>query len=55
MHRFAFIGGIGDGALLLILLVWLVLFGAKKIPELARSWAKVSASAKMLPKREQSR
>lgn len=36
MSNLAFMGGIGSGELLLIFLVLLVLFGAKKIPELAR-------------------
>lgn len=33
---FAFIGGLGGTELMLLLLVVLLLFGAKKIPELAR-------------------
>jgi sec-independent protein translocase protein TatA len=33
---FAFLGDIGTGEIMLILLVVLLLFGAKKIPELAR-------------------
>ena len=33
---FAFLGDIGTGELMVILLVVLLLFGAKKIPELAR-------------------
>jgi len=37
MHSLTFIGGVGSGELLLILFVFLVLFGAKRIPELARS------------------
>jgi sec-independent protein translocase protein TatA len=40
MHHFAFIGRVGSGELLLILLVVLVLFGAKRIPELARDLGK---------------
>jgi sec-independent protein translocase protein TatA len=40
MNGLAFIGRIGSGELILILLVFLVLFGAKKIPELARSLGK---------------
>jgi sec-independent protein translocase protein TatA len=40
MHHLAFIGRIGSGELLLILLVFLVLFGAKRIPELARGLGK---------------
>ena len=36
MYQLAFIGRVGSGELLLILLVVLVLFGAKRIPELAR-------------------
>ena len=36
MYHLAFIGRVGSGELLLILLVVLVLFGAKRIPELAR-------------------
>jgi sec-independent protein translocase protein TatA len=35
-----FIGNLGSGELLLILLVCLILFGAKRIPELARSLGK---------------
>ena len=37
---FAFIGGLGGWEVLLILLVVLLLFGAKKIPELARGLGK---------------
>lgn len=33
---FAFLGDIGTGEILLILFLVLILFGAKKIPELAR-------------------
>ena len=33
---FAFLGDIGTGEIMLIMLVVLLLFGAKKIPELAR-------------------
>ncbi|MFM2428471.1 MAG: hypothetical protein RL012_355 [Bacteroidota bacterium] len=40
MHSLAFIGRVGSGELLLILLVFLVLFGAKKIPEIARGLGK---------------
>lgn len=40
MNQLTFIGGIGGGELLLMLLVVLVLFGAKKIPELARGLGK---------------
>jgi len=40
MNNIAFIGRVGSGELLLILLVFLVLFGAKKIPELAKSLGK---------------
>jgi sec-independent protein translocase protein TatA len=40
MHHLAFIGRIGSGELLLILSVFLVLFGAKRIPELARGLGK---------------
>lgn len=36
MTVFLFLGGIGMQELLLILLIVLLLFGAKKIPELAR-------------------
>ncbi len=36
MYTFTFIRGIGGGELLLIFLVFLVLFGTKRIPELAR-------------------
>ena len=37
MDYFAFIGGIGTTELLLILAVVLLLFGSKKLPELARA------------------
>lgn len=37
---FAFIGGLGGSEVLVILLVVLLLFGAKKIPELARGLGK---------------
>jgi sec-independent protein translocase protein TatA len=40
MYHLAFIGRIGSGELLLILVVMLVLFGAKRIPELARGLGK---------------
>ncbi|MGK7396772.1 MAG: Sec-independent protein translocase subunit TatA/TatB [Candidatus Cyclobacteriaceae bacterium M3_2C_046] len=41
MHTlFAFIGGIGGWEVLLILLVVLIFFGAKRIPELARGLGK---------------
>jgi sec-independent protein translocase protein TatA len=40
MYHLAFIGRVGSGELLLILLVMLVLFGAKRIPELARGLGK---------------
>jgi sec-independent protein translocase protein TatA len=40
MYHLAFIGRVGSGELLLILLVLLVLFGAKRIPELARGLGK---------------
>ena len=40
MGKLSFIGGIGSGELLFILLVLLVLFGAKRIPELARGLGK---------------
>ena len=33
---FLFIGGLGTGEIILIMLVILIFFGAKKIPELAR-------------------
>jgi sec-independent protein translocase protein TatA len=35
-----FIGNLGSGELLLILLVCLILFGTKRIPELARALGK---------------
>ncbi|NLT49498.1 MAG: twin-arginine translocase TatA/TatE family subunit [Ignavibacteria bacterium] len=37
---FAFIGNLGTGEILIILLIILLLFGAKKIPELARGLGK---------------
>ncbi len=37
---FGFIGGLGGWEILLILLVLLIFFGAKKIPELARGLGK---------------
>ena len=37
---FNFIGGLGGGELMLILCILIVLFGAKKIPELARGLGK---------------
>lgn len=40
MNSLAFIGRVGSGELLLILLVFIVLFGARRIPELARSLGK---------------
>jgi sec-independent protein translocase protein TatA len=40
MDSLAFIGRVGSGELLLILLVFIVLFGARRIPELARSLGK---------------
>lgn len=40
MHSLTFIRGIGGGELLLIFLVFLILFGAKRIPELARGLGK---------------
>ncbi len=40
MYSLAFIGGVGSGELLLILLVFFVMFGAKRIPELARGLGK---------------
>jgi sec-independent protein translocase protein TatA len=40
MHNLAFIGRVGSGELLLILLVFIVLFGAKRIPELAKALGK---------------
>jgi sec-independent protein translocase protein TatA len=41
MHTmFAFLGGLGGWEILLILLVLLIFFGAKRIPELARGLGK---------------
>jgi sec-independent protein translocase protein TatA len=37
---FAFLGGLGGQEVMLILLVILIFFGAKKIPELARGLGK---------------
>ena len=37
---YTFIGGLGGWEVLLILLAFLILFGAKKIPELARGLGK---------------
>ncbi len=37
---FAFLGGLGGQEIMLILLVILIFFGAKKIPELARGLGK---------------
>jgi sec-independent protein translocase protein TatA len=37
---FAFIGGLGGSEVIIILFVVLLLFGAKKIPELARGMGK---------------
>ncbi len=37
---FAFLGGLGGWEILLIMLVILIFFGAKKIPELARGLGK---------------
>ena len=39
-HIFGFIGGLGGTEILLILFIILLLFGAKKIPELARGLGK---------------
>ena len=40
MSQLTFVGRVGGGELLVILLVILILFGAKKIPELARGLGK---------------
>ena len=40
LETFAFIGGLGGWEVLLILLIVLILFGAKKIPDLARGLGK---------------
>jgi sec-independent protein translocase protein TatA len=40
MNSLAFIGRVGSGELLLIFLVFIVLFGARRIPELARALGK---------------
>ncbi len=37
---FGFLGGIGTNEIILIVLVILIFFGAKKIPELARGFGK---------------
>lgn len=39
-EMFAFLGGIGTQELLIILVIVLLLFGAKKLPELARGLGK---------------
>lgn len=36
----AFLGGIGGGEVLLIMMIVLIFFGAKKIPEIARGLGK---------------
>ena len=43
---FAFLGNMSIGEILIILLVVLLLFGAKRIPELARSLGKASREFK---------
>lgn len=53
MDTLAFIGGIGGGELLLILLVLIILFGTKKIPELARGLGKGIREFKDAIKEEQ--
>jgi sec-independent protein translocase protein TatA len=40
LSLFAFLGGIGGQELIIILIVFLLFFGAKKIPELARGLGK---------------
>ena len=40
IHTFAFIGNFGGGEIILIFLIVLLLFGAKKVPELFRSLGK---------------
>jgi sec-independent protein translocase protein TatA len=40
VNSLAFIGRVGSGELLLILLVFIVLFGARRIPEFARALGK---------------
>ena len=40
LHTLAFIDGLGGGEMLLIFLVILMLFGGKRLPELARSLGK---------------
>jgi sec-independent protein translocase protein TatA len=40
MIHFAFISGLGGWEILLIVLVLLIFFGAKRIPELARGFGK---------------
>ena len=42
----AFIGNFGTGEILVILLIILLVFGAKRIPELARSLGKASREFK---------
>ena len=39
-HNLAFIGNFGGGEIILIFLIVLLLFGAKKVPELFRSLGK---------------
>ena len=40
IHTLAFIGNFGGGEIILIFLIVLLLFGAKKVPELFRSLGK---------------
>lgn len=45
-YTFAFLGNMSIGEILVILLVILLVFGAKRIPELARSLGKASREFK---------
>ncbi len=46
MSLFAFLPNLGGPDLIVILLIILVLFGAKKLPELAKGWARPSRNSR---------